>query len=102
MMHLFAAGELVRDPERKTAKNGNAYATALMREGEAVITVTAFDRELAERLLTLEKGDPLAVAGRLTVSAYLDKQEEPKAGLQVTATRLMAAPARMSSAHETP
>jgi single-stranded DNA-binding protein len=97
MMHSFAAGELVRDPERRQTKAGHDYATALVRcEGDTLVSVTAFEAELAERLLDLRKGDPLAVAGRLTVSAYLDKQGEPRAGLQVTVTGLMAAPVRVT------
>jgi single-stranded DNA-binding protein len=103
MMHLFCSGELVRDPERKTTKTGNPYATGLVRcDGDTLVSVTAFETTLAERLLALKKGDPVSVSGRPQVSAYTDKQGEPRAGLSVTVTGMMAAPARMSLGHETP
>jgi hypothetical protein len=35
MMHLYCAGELVRDPESKVAKNGNRFASALLRVDRA-------------------------------------------------------------------
>jgi single-stranded DNA-binding protein len=73
MMHAFIAGELVRDPERRTAKTGNDYATALVRvDGDTLVNVTAFDTTLVERLLALKKGEPLSVSGRLPVSAHSD------------------------------
>lgn len=60
MMHLFAAGELLRDPERCTAKSGNDYASALIRvDSDTVVNVVAFDTDLVDRLLVLEKDDPL-------------------------------------------
>ena len=98
MMHAFVSGEVIRPPERRTAANGNAYVVALVRAGDAMVSVTAFDAELAERLGKLRKGDPVTVSGRLQVNAYLDKSGEPKAGVSVTATELMAAPARRVTA----
>jgi single-stranded DNA-binding protein len=94
MMHLFAAGELVRDPERRTAKSGNDYATALMRSGEDLVSLAVFDTDLVERLLALVKGDPLAISGRLQVSVYDAKDGETRCGLSVTVTRLMTVPVR--------
>jgi single-stranded DNA-binding protein len=99
MMHLFAAGELLRDPELRTAKSGNDYASALIRvDSETVVNVVAFDTDLVDRLLALEKGDPLSVSGRLQVSVYHGKDGETRCGLSVTVTRLMAAPARAAEA----
>lgn len=97
-MHLFCSGELVRDPERRTAKSGNDYATALMRAGEDLVSLAVFDAELAERLLALEKGDPLSVSGRLQASVYDAKDGKTRCGLSVTVTRLMTALARATEA----
>jgi hypothetical protein len=75
-------------------KNGHGYATGLVRcDGDRLVSVAAFEATLAERLLALQKGDPVSVSGRLQVSAYADKQGEPRAGLSVTTTQMMAAPA---------
>ena len=59
-MHLFTAGELIRDPERKTSSNGNAYVSALLRvDPETVVSLTAFDTTLAASLAGLKKGSAL-------------------------------------------
>lgn len=92
MMHAFAAGELLRDPERKTASNGNAYTTALLKvDADTVVSLTAFDATLAERLAALRKGGALACSGRLQARPYQDKDGTLRAGLSVTVTELMTA-----------
>jgi single-stranded DNA-binding protein len=99
MMHLFASGELVRAPERRTTKTGNDYATALLRvDSDTLVNVVVFDNDLAEQLLVLSKGDPLSVSGRLQVSVYDAKDGETRCGLSVTVTQMMASPARASEA----
>ena len=119
MMFLFCSGELIRDPEKRTSAKGTAYAVALLRAGEDLVNLTAFDTTMVERLLgagedlvnltafdttmverllELRKGDPVSVSGRLAVQAYLGKQGEPKTGLQVTVNEIMTAPARTAKA----
>ena len=98
MLHIYCAGELIRDPEQRTAKTGISYTTALVRCSDALVSVTCFDAALAAQLLALRKGDPVSVAGRLQASAYAAKDGEPRCGLAVTVSRLMAAPARSSEA----
>jgi single-stranded DNA-binding protein len=98
MMHLFASGELVKAPEQRTTREGKPYATALMRAGEDLVNLVAFDAELVERLLALEKGDPLSISGKLQVSTYTAKDGESRCSLSVTISRLMTAPARVSEA----
>lgn len=89
-MHLFTAGELIRDPERKTSSNGNAYTAALLRvDADNIVSLTAFDTTLAERLATLKKGSALACSGRLQARPYTDRDGTLRPGLGVTITELM-------------
>jgi single-stranded DNA-binding protein len=99
MMWLFASGELVKTPERRATKAGNDYATGLLRvDGDTLVSVTCFDTGLVEQLLTLSKGDPLSVSGRLQISVYDAKDGEHRCSLSVTVTRLMASPVRVADA----
>ncbi len=61
MLHIYCAGELIRDPEQRTAKTGISYTTALVRCSDALMSVTCFDAALAAQLLALRKGDPVSV-----------------------------------------
>ncbi len=97
-MTAFAAGELIRDPEARAGANGNPYVTALVRVGEALVSVTAFDDTLRERLAGLERGEMIAVSGRLQARPYLDRDGKPQAGLSILAGEIMTAPARRSQA----
>ena len=89
-MSLFCSGELIRDPERKTSANGNNYVSALLRvDPETVVSLTAFDSGIAERLASLKKGSALACSGRLQARPYTDRDGTLRPGLGVTITELM-------------
>lgn len=102
-MHLFTAGELIRDPERKTSSNGNAYVSALLRvDPETVVSLTAFDTTLAASLAGLKKGSALACSGRLQARPYTDRDGTLRAGLSVTVTELMVGAAPPQRAERRP
>ena len=88
-MSLFCSGELIRDPERKTSTKGTAYVTALLKAGEELLNLSAFDSGIADRLASLKKGAALAVSGRLQARPYTDRDGTLRAGLSVTVTELM-------------
>lgn len=91
-LHCFCSGELLRDPERRTAKSGNAFAAALLRvDAETVVSLTVFDEVLVERLMTLRKGSALACSGRLRAEPYAAQDGKLRAGLAVTVAELMVA-----------
>lgn len=93
MMQLHLAGRLVRDPERKTSKNGKDYVQGLVvvtaGDTNTLVTVMAFDPDLQAVLLTLKKGDSVSAVGLGSVRAYLDKEEQPAAGVTLMTNRLM-------------
>ncbi len=89
-LHCFTAGELIRDPERRTAGNGNPFTSALLRvDADNIVSLTAFDSALAERLAGLKKGSALACSGRLQARPYTDRDGTLRPGLGVTITELM-------------
>jgi len=51
--------------------------------------VIAFDQVLGAALMELSDKDAVAVAGSLTVSAWLDKEGKPRPGLDLVAHQLL-------------
>ena len=89
-MSLFCSGELIRDPERKTSTKGTGYVTALLKAGEELLNLSAFDSGIADRLASLKKGAALAVSGRLQARPYTDRDGTLRAGLSIVVIELMA------------
>ena len=93
MIRILATGTLHTEPPSRTSANGNPYTTAKLRAddgkgGSVWCNLIAFGSE-AERVATLKAGAPLSVSGRAEVSAWLDKQGEPKAGLSIVVDELV-------------
>jgi len=90
---VMLSGTLAKTPEQRTSKKGNEFATTTVRtptaEGDLFANVTAFS-ELAPVLARLAKGDPVTIIGTGKVSTYTAKDGEPKAGLSVIASRIIA------------
>ena len=92
MIRILATGTLHTEPTSRTSANGNPYTTAKLRAddgkgGSVWCNLIAFGSE-SERVATLKAGAPLSVSGRAEVSAWLDKQGEPKAGLSIVVDEL--------------
>lgn len=90
---IMLSGTIAKQPEVRTSKNGNEFATTTVRvqtaEGDLFASVTAFG-DLAPTLARLAKGDPVTLVGTGKVSAYTAKDGEHRAGLSITASRLIA------------
>jgi single-stranded DNA-binding protein len=94
MIDAMLRGRLVADPERKLTKAGRDYATARLsatdREGgEHLVLLTAFDDEAVRALLSLGKGDALAVAGELSAGVWTPEGGEPRPSLRVLVHRVL-------------
>lgn len=92
MMRALLTGTLYGSPAIRTSQAGKDFTTAKLRadgkDGATVWTSLVAFGELAERLATLPAGAALAVSGRAELSAWLDKNGEPKAGLSLVVDEL--------------
>lgn len=93
MITCMISGALSKSPETRTSKTGNPYTTATVRTGEGedslFCSVTCFG-DLAGTLAGLAKGDAITVIGTGKVSTYTGKEGDTRAGLSITANRIIA------------
>lgn len=91
-LHALITGRLIADPECRTSTGGKAYTVARAAAGtddESVIcSVIAFGH-VGEQLAALAKGDSLALVGRTKPKAWVDREGQPRAGLDVFADQLL-------------
>lgn len=83
-------GNLTRDAESKTSNSGKPYAQFSMavnsKEGEkeSTLYVTCFHLGKFERILPyLKKGTKVMAEGRLSASAYTDKNGQPHPSISI-------------------
>lgn len=92
MYKTMMTGNLVADPERKDTKSGKAMAifTLAVDKGYGSFKTTLYIRclaweKLAEVAMTyLHKGDKILASGELTAGAYMGKDGQPKANMEMT------------------
>ena len=93
MITVMVAGQLAKQPEQRMSKNSNPFTVASIRiqsaEGDMFALITAFS-ELAPILAGLAKGDPVTIVGNAKVSTYTGKDGDTRAGLSITASRIIA------------
>lgn len=91
MIRALVTGTLHEAPIARSGKTGKPFVTAKLRadaaEGAVWCSLIAFG-EQAEALKEQKANAALSVAGRATLSAWLDKAGEPKAGLSVVVDQL--------------
>lgn len=92
MIRCLVSGVLHADPVSRISQNGNPFATAKLRAddgkgGSVWCNLIGFS-ETSERLATLKAGASLSVAGRAEVTAWLDRDGEPKGGLSLVVDEL--------------
>ncbi len=92
MIRAMVSGTLHADPESRTSKTGKPYCTARLKadsgdNNTVWCSLIAFGQE-GERLATLKAGQALSVSGRAKLSAWLSKDGQPSAGLDLTIDEL--------------
>ena len=94
MLNALLQGKLVADPEHRVGASGKPFATCRVTFAQdnaesALASVIGFG-EVAERLMLLAKGDPVAIVGRASLNAWADKATgEPRAGLRIVAEQFL-------------
>ncbi|WP_187630088.1 single-stranded DNA-binding protein [Paraburkholderia sp. UCT31] len=96
MIDGLVSGTLAKDPEARTAKNGNAYALATLRVptgGDSVIfaRVMAFDAHVRDELLALSKGDSVSVTGPLELGIWNADNGEARVSMSMVTHGLVSA-----------
>jgi single-stranded DNA-binding protein len=85
-------GKLASEPTRRTAKNGQDFATASVRvavgETAIFVSVIAFGETDVERLTTIGKGSPVAIAGTLESREWVH-EGETRHGWSLTASEVL-------------
>jgi single-stranded DNA-binding protein len=94
MIGALIQGELIADPQARTASNGKPFWTATMRVSagaEALfVGVSTFSEPAGERLMRLHKGAALAAAGTLEATEWTGRDGEPRRGWRLTATEVLS------------
>lgn len=97
MIEGLVAGKLYGQPEqRMSAKTGKAYVIAKLRavagDGDALfVSCVAFDVAAQAVLLAMEDGDAVTLAGLLTPKAWIGKEGDPRAALDMVVQRALTA-----------
>ena len=94
MMEGLIAGKLQGKATERTSKTGKPYALAKVRaatrDGEALfVNVIAFDTDPCTALLALGEGDAVALAGTLTPKAWLDREGQPRAAVDMVVSQVL-------------
>jgi len=96
-LRILASGVLYRDPEARVSATGKAYTVAKLRvdtsDGMVWCSLIAF-AETGEKLAMLKAGASLSVSGRATLSVWMNKNNEPAAGVGVVCDGLLVLEAK--------
>lgn len=90
MIRALINGELVADPQERTARNGNTFALARVSvpqgdAGRIYCSVIAFDDDAVKRLLTLRKGAAVAIGGTLKATLWQPEHGDPRVQIEMVA-----------------
>lgn len=94
MIAVQLSGTVSKQPETRQTQRGGQFAFTSVKvqhlDGDIYANVTAWDSALVDVLTTLKPGDPVTVCGAGKVSIYTGRDNEPRASLSVTASRIIA------------
>ncbi len=94
MIGALVQGDLVADPQARTASNGKPFWTVTVRVPagpEALfVGLTTFSETAGERLMKLHKGSALAAAGTLEATTWTGKDGAERRGWRLTASEVLS------------
>ena len=97
MIDALISGKLYGTPEQCTSKSNKPYVRAKVAcpdgKGGAClfVRVTAFSESVCDHLMRLKDFDSVAMTGKLTPTAWTDRQGKLHAGLDMLAREVMSA-----------
>ena len=107
MIRGLITGELVADPQERTARNGSTFALCRVSvpqgdAGRIYCSVICFDDSAVARLLQLKAGASVSMAGTLKVSIWTpDNGGAPRPQLDLQADEIAATTPRPKKPRET-
>ena len=92
MIRALISGTLHGQPQTRISQNGHPFTTAKLKadateNGVVWVSLIGF-QEQAERLATLKAGQAISISGRAKLTAWMNKQGEAQAGLDVVIDEL--------------
>lgn len=108
MIRALITGTLFNEPQQRTSKAGSPYATARIsvttEDGRLFASVVAFNEDVVARLMQLQAGASLAVAGTLKVGIYTASNGHTYPNLDIVADEVAGTtprPKKQKSARRT-
>jgi single-stranded DNA-binding protein len=93
VISVLLIGNFISKPTTRISKNGNSYVTGQIRvpvDGESILcSLVAFDEQVCQALLVLDKGDSVSAAGTAKPTAWTNKSGELTAGLSLKVEQVM-------------
>jgi single-stranded DNA-binding protein len=95
MISILVSGTLINKPVERTSKGtARKFVTAQIRsasDGDSfVVSVIAFNGDVCNALLALDKGDDVCIAGSGKPTTWTGKDGAPAYGLSIIAQQLMS------------
>ena len=111
MNRLYLIGNLVKDPERRTTKDGTPIVVFIVAENRkrqgteksTFFDCTVWNEKLGDSVMMYNhKGDTVCVVGEVDTRGYLNKAGEARSTLTVAVREMEFLGRRMHSAQELP
>lgn len=95
MIAALISGKIYGQPTEREARNGNVYLTFKVRapcrdNTSQFVSIMCFETAVIDILRNMSEGDPIALIGELSASAYSNKNGEPQPSLQLIATQALS------------
>jgi single-stranded DNA-binding protein len=93
MISILVSGTLVNKPSSRVSRNNNSYVTGQLRAAAGdesfLVSLVAFDDQICNALLALDKGDTVSVTGSAKPTTWAGRDGEPCLGLSVKVDLLL-------------
>jgi single-stranded DNA-binding protein len=93
MIDALISGRLHGRAQQRTGQSGKPFVTARVRvpagEESVLASVIAFNESAQGALLALDDGEAVCLAGALTPRAWVDKEGNPRASIDLVASAVL-------------
>lgn len=94
MIEALTTGELISDPQERTARTGKSFWTATLRvpagNESILIGLTTFSETAGSRLAQMHKGAKIAAVGTLEQYVWTGREGDERKGWRLTAAEILS------------